>query len=92
MAKKMKPAYWFAARSSGYGWGWGLPLTWQGWAVFVGFFVLLVAGSVLVMPYGTGIYVAYVFVLVALLILICAKKGEPLGALLGQGRDRRPRL
>jgi len=25
--------YWFRAKR--YGWGWGLPITWQGWVVFV---------------------------------------------------------
>ena len=26
-----RPKYWFAAKR--YGWGWGLPLCWQGWVV-----------------------------------------------------------
>jgi hypothetical protein len=36
--------YWFPAKPPGYGWGWGLPTTWQGWLVVVVWFVLLVAG------------------------------------------------
>ena len=28
------PPYWFPAKS--YGFGWGLPITWQGWLVFLG--------------------------------------------------------
>jgi hypothetical protein len=26
------PEYWFPAKR--YGWGWGIPVTWQGWVVF----------------------------------------------------------
>ena len=36
--------YWFRAKK--YGWGWGLPLKWQGWAVLIAFFALLAAGNV----------------------------------------------
>ncbi len=32
---------WFPAVR--YGWGWGPPVTWQGWLVLAGFLVLLVA-------------------------------------------------
>jgi len=78
--KHTKPDYWFAAKPPGHGWGWGPPLTWQGWAVLVGFIMLLIAGPALVLPYGTGIFLAYVAVLGALLIFICAKKGEPPGS------------
>lgn len=78
--KKTKPGYWFAAKPRGHGWGWGPPLTWQGWLVLVGFIVLLIAGSVLVLPYGTSVFLVYVSVLGALLVYICAKKGEPPGS------------
>lgn len=86
----MKNKYWFPAKPPGYGWGWGLPLTWQGWVVFVGFFVLLIGGAVLVQPHGEGYYLAYVFALVALLIFICAKKGEPPGPFFGRDRHKGP--
>ena len=33
--------YWFRAKR--YGWGWGLPCAWQGWAVLTGY-VLVIAG------------------------------------------------
>ncbi|MCA1857071.1 alkaline shock response membrane anchor protein AmaP [Massilia oculi] len=79
MSDKTRPAYWFPAKPPGHGWGWGLPLTWQGWVVFVGFFVLLVAGAVLILPHGAWYFEAWVFGLAALLILICVWKGEPPG-------------
>ena len=34
--------YWFPAKR--YGWGWGFPMTWQGWVAFAGFLILLFAG------------------------------------------------
>jgi hypothetical protein len=40
--------YWFPAKR--YGWGWGIPCTWQGWLVMAGFVGLLVAGSFLLPP------------------------------------------
>ena len=90
MMKKTTPEYWFATRPRAHGWGWGAPLTWQGWVTLVGFFVLLIAGSVLVLPYGAGMYLTYVFVLSALLIFICAKKGAPPGEFQGLGGQRPP--
>lgn len=85
----MNSKYWFPAKPPGHGWGWGLPLTWQGWVVFVGFFVLLVAGAVFILPDSPGVYLAYVFGLAAILIFICAKKGEPPGPFLGRDRNGR---
>ena len=69
-------AYWFPAKR--YGWGWGLPTTWQGWLVLAAFVVLLIIGSI-VLPPGKQIwpYLAYVAVLGALVIGICWLKGEP---------------
>jgi hypothetical protein len=72
-----EPQYWFPAKR--YGWGWGIPNTWQGWLVLAVFGALLAAGSV-VLPPGreVGLYLAYVAVLSALLIGVCWLKGEPL--------------
>ncbi len=69
-------AYWFPAKR--YGWGWGIPTTWQGWLVLAAFVVLLIIGSI-VLPPGKQIwhYLAYVAVLCVLLIGICWLKGEP---------------
>ena len=68
--------YWFRAKR--YGWGWGLPMTWQGWMVLVAFIVLLVLGSILFPPHKQlWSYLAYVVVLALLLTGICWLKGEP---------------
>ena len=70
-------AYWFRAKR--YGWGWGLPLRWQGWAVLVAFFALLAAGNIwLFSPqHSPFVFLIYVAVLSAALIGICYAKGEP---------------
>lgn len=70
------PRYWFRAKR--YGYGWGLPLTWQGWAVLAAFMALLMLGSALILPSGSSTtYLIYVAVLSAVLIGICRAKGEP---------------
>jgi uncharacterized membrane protein YphA (DoxX/SURF4 family) len=68
--------YWFPAKR--YGWGWGLPVTWQGWLVFVAYFLLVVIGAFLLQPRKALIaYLVYVAVLTAALIGVCWFKGEP---------------
>jgi hypothetical protein len=68
--------YWFPAKR--YGWGWGMPSTWQGWLVLAAFVVPVFAGSSLFPP-GTelGRYLIYVAVLCGLLVGVCWLKGEP---------------
>lgn len=68
--------YWFPAKR--YGWGWGFPRTWQGWAVFVSFFVLLALGVVLFPPMATVVpFLIYSTALSVILVVICYLKGEP---------------
>ena len=68
--------YWFPAKS--YGWGWGIPSTWQGWVVMVAFMILLGLGFVIfpVAKHSVGFFI-YSGVLVVLLIAVCYLKGEP---------------
>jgi hypothetical protein len=71
-----EPRYWFPAKR--YGWGWGLPITWQGWIVFGVYFALFVIGVFLFPPRGhTGAFVAYVVLITAGLVVVCYVKGEP---------------
>jgi hypothetical protein len=69
--------YWFPRKS--YGWGWGLPSSWQGWGVVAVFLVLFAIGF-LIFPASTELasLLAYVAVLTSLLIAVCWLKGEPL--------------
>jgi len=76
--------YWFYAKT--YGYGWGLPACWQGWAVLAGYIVLNLAplpflpivarwipGEVCIV-----VLLANTIVLSGILWHICRKKGEPL--------------
>src|SRR5262245_3725986 len=66
--------YWFPAKR--YGWGWGIPRSWQGWLVLAAFVGLLVVGSFLFPPGAKlGTYLAYVTVLCVLLVGTCWLKG-----------------
>lgn len=68
--------YWFPAKR--YGWGWGIPATWQGWAVLAAFLVLLMAGIVIAPPQQSPAkFAGYVAVLSAVLTAVCWWKGEP---------------
>ena len=71
-----RPCYWFRAKR--YGWGWGLPLTWEGWLVLAGFVVLFVFSVVAFSPATRPMaYAASVVVLSGALVGVCYFKGEP---------------
>jgi len=71
-----EPKYWFPAKR--YGWGWGVPSCWQGWAVMGAFVALMLVGPFLFPPHrAPAAYAVYVVVLCALLVGICWRKGEP---------------
>jgi hypothetical protein len=68
--------YWFSAKR--YGWGWGLPINWQGWVVLGVFIVLFGVGFLLFPPSSALAHLlAYVGLLTASLIAVCWLKGEP---------------
>lgn len=70
------PEYWFPAKR--YGWGWGPPVTWQGWAVLAAFVILIVVGAIVLPPHrATAKFVAYVVILSVALTGVCWWKGEP---------------
>lgn len=69
-------AYWFPAKT--YGWGWGLPRTWEGWLVFVLYLALLLLAQRLFPPDQDPLrYTGCALLLSIALILICLAKGEP---------------
>ncbi|MES2259199.1 MAG: hypothetical protein V4724_11800 [Pseudomonadota bacterium] len=75
-SKEIKPAYWFPAKR--YGWGWGAPITWQGWLVILAYLALLLGGALRFQAVtDPAPYSIYVAVLTALLVAICWLKGEP---------------
>jgi hypothetical protein len=68
--------YWFPAKR--YGWGWGVPTSWQGWTVLVLFFALVLLGVFVLLPSrGPLVFLLYSAILCAVLILVCWAKGEP---------------
>jgi hypothetical protein len=79
MIMQSDPEYWFPAKR--YGWGWGFPITWQGWVVLALFLGLIVGGALLfrvVAPQkALAAYLAYVGALSVLFVGVCWLKGEP---------------
>jgi hypothetical protein len=69
------PKYWFRAKR--YGWGWGLPIAWQGWAVLITWLVVFSLGVRSSIPRRTPAHFAFAAGMVAPLILLCYWKGEP---------------
>jgi hypothetical protein len=70
------PNYWFPAKR--YGWGWGLPATWQGWVVLAIFLALVIAGVFIFPPQQSPVaFILYIVLLSALLTAVCWYKGEP---------------
>jgi hypothetical protein len=67
--------YWVPAKR--FGWGWGLPVTWEGWLVFAAFLALLVAGAFIFPPRANlAAYLAYVVLLCAALVGVTWLKGR----------------
>jgi hypothetical protein len=70
-----KTTFWFPAKR--YGWGWGLPVRWQGWVVFASYAALVYAGIYYFKPQrDVGGLLAYLAILTVVLIAIVVAKGE----------------
>ena len=70
------PRYWFAAKR--YGWGWGLPLAWQGWLIYIGWFVVFFGGlAALGLRRLPVPHLIFTLVMVLVLFAVCSWKGEP---------------
>lgn len=66
-----KNKVWFPAKT--FGWGWGLPICWQGWVVLALYLVLLPFGAAQLNFEWRAVYV---FFLSAGFIFVCWLKGE----------------
>jgi hypothetical protein len=66
--------YWFRAKR--YGFGWGLPSTWQGSVVFVVWLAAFIEGSMLLHQRAMA-HLAFAVLMISLLVGICYLKGEP---------------
>jgi hypothetical protein len=70
------PEYWFPAKR--YGWGWGLPVRWQGWATLLAYIVLLSAVAFRFRPAAHPLAFALLVALLTLaFVAVCWLKGEP---------------
>lgn len=67
--------YWFPAKR--YGWGWGPPVTWQGWLVTVVWFAMIIGGAKRLLPMHPLSFALFVLLMGGLLTLICYMTGEP---------------
>jgi asparagine N-glycosylation enzyme membrane subunit Stt3 len=73
-----RPRYWFPAKR--YGWGWGLPCSWQGWVVFAIYLLAMVVMTPLINARaGTNDALLFAAGMTALLLFVVYKKGEPPG-------------
>ena len=70
-----QPSFWFPVKR--IGWGWGPPVRWQGWAVLLGYFALILSGIEFFRPQrALGGLLMYFACVTALLIVVIAWKGE----------------
>jgi hypothetical protein len=67
--------YWFPAKR--YGWGWGPPVAWQGWAILIAWIAVLAAGALRLIPGHPVAFLLLAVVMAALLTFICYVTGEP---------------
>lgn len=67
------PSHWFPAKR--HGWGWGMPRTWQGWAVLLLYIAVVGATSLTVR--NLAMSSAIVLAASVLVLVLCVKKGEP---------------
>ncbi len=70
-----KKNYWFLAKK--YGWGWGLPVNWQGWIVFIVYLSLVILNIyVCLFRESVVLFISINLILTVLLIAVCWLKGE----------------
>ena len=73
---RRSPPYWFPAKT--YGWGWGFPITWQGWVVFLGYLLSLPLGYLAFPPDQQLIgFMVYTHSVTTVFVFICWLTGEP---------------
>jgi hypothetical protein len=69
--------YWFRAQR--YGWGWGLPLTWQGWIIVIAYTVMIIVGIfILPLKEKKALFIGWHVGFTMMLLVICG--GEKIRA------------
>ena len=68
--------YWFPAKR--YGWGWGVPSTWQGWIVLLLYAAALLVLAVVCPPAVNPLaFSGWMIGLSVVLVIVCWITGEP---------------
>jgi hypothetical protein len=67
--------YWFPAKR--YGWGWGLPCSWQGWFILLALLLTVAWAGVALLPRDPVRFVVVTSGTLLAFLLICLVKGEP---------------
>jgi hypothetical protein len=67
--------YWFPAKR--YGWGWGPPNSWQGWAVLLSWLATILVATPLLRRAHPAAGWIFLIAMLGFLLLICYVKGEP---------------
>lgn len=67
---------WFPAKR--YGWGWGLPVAWQGWLFLLAWFAVFAGGLAYCQLHviALAMFWSFVLVMILLLLAVCLAKGE----------------
>lgn len=65
------PPEWFAPKR--YGYGSGLPISWQGWVLFISYLLIMIVSAVLLAPRSVTAYLALVAPLTIAFVLIAKK-------------------
>ncbi len=73
--ERLKKDFWFPAKR--FGWGWGPPITWQGWAVMAGSLAATLAAMLALLPAHPAAFLIVTLSIMVLLLIICYAKGEP---------------
>jgi hypothetical protein len=81
-----QPKYWFHAKR--YGWGWGLPATWQGWVVFAIWMSTVLVVSPLLAARSLAFFYLFLAGMTSAMLAVCYIKGEPPGWRWGESRDK----
>ncbi len=67
--------YWFPAKR--YGWGWGLPVTWEGWTFLIIWMIAIITGARGLVGHHRVLYGLFIVAMIAVMLAVCYAKGEP---------------
>lgn len=71
MSREQDDGAWFAPKR--YGYGTGLPIAWQGWALLIGFLAVILALATILAPRHPVIFMPVALVLTAGFVVIAAQ-------------------